>query len=112
MAIYEGDYLKGRFEDGDKPTGQDFIDLIDSTLNSTVTSLSAGTDEKFRVFQENTILAEINEDFYRPAEVELLYGDSSPARKELGWVPDISFDMLVERMVKHDLAIAKRSNAT
>ena len=44
MAIYEGDYLKGRFEDGDKPTGQDFIDLVDSTLNSTVTSLSAGTD--------------------------------------------------------------------
>ena len=69
-------------------------------------------DEKFRVFQENTILAEINEDFYRPAEVELLYGDSSPARKELGWKPDISFDMLVERMVKHDLAIAERSNAT
>ena len=69
-------------------------------------------DEKFRVFQENTILAEINEEFYRPAEVELLYGDSSPARKELEWMPKISFDMLVERMVKNDLAIAERSDAT
>ena len=71
-----------------------------------------GLDEKFRVFQENTILAEINEEFYRPAEVELLYGDSSPARKELEWTPKISFDMLVERMVKNDLAIAERSDAT
>lgn len=71
-----------------------------------------GLDEKFRVFQENTILAEINEEFYRPAEVELLYGDSSPARKELEWMPKISFDMLVERMVKNDLAIAERSDAT
>ena len=31
-----------------------------------------GVDEKFRVFEENKILAEVNEDFYRPAEVDLL----------------------------------------
>ena len=62
-------------------------------------------DEKFRLFQENTVLAEINKDFYRPAEVELLYGDSTPAREELGWTPKISFDKLVERMVENDLRL-------
>lgn len=64
-----------------------------------------GLDKKFRLFQENTTLAEINEDFYRPAEVELLYGDSNPIREELGWVPKISFDKLVERMVENDLRL-------
>ena len=68
-----------------------------------------GMDEKFRLFQENTVLAEINKEFYRPAEVDLLYGDSNPARKELDWTPRISFDKLVERMVKKDL---EESNST
>lgn len=45
----------------------------------------------------------INEKFYRPAEVNLLLGDSDPIRKELGWKPKNSFDNLVEKMVKHDI---------
>lgn len=45
----------------------------------------------------------INPIFYRPAEVELLLGDSTPARTELGWKPKVSFEQLVERMVNHDL---------
>lgn len=52
-------------------------------------------------------LIKVNPKFYRPAEVELLWGDSSPIRKELGWMPKISFDELVDRMVKHDIEILK-----
>ncbi len=63
-----------------------------------------GMQEKFRLYQENTILAEISEKFYRPAEVDLLLGDSTAAREELGWKPEISFDKLVERMVQYDLS--------
>lgn len=48
-------------------------------------------------------LVRINPKFYRPAEVELLLGDSSLARKDLGWNPKISFDNLVEKMVKWDI---------
>ena len=51
----------------------------------------------------SSVLVKINPKFYRPAEVELLLGDSTPARKELGWNPKISFDNLVERMVKYDI---------
>jgi GDPmannose 4,6-dehydratase len=46
---------------------------------------------------------EINPDFYRPAEVDLLLGDSSLARKELGWDPEVSFEQLVKKMVDNDL---------
>ena len=48
-------------------------------------------------------LVKINVKFYRPAEVELLLGDSNLARKELGWKPKILFDNLVEKMVRWDL---------
>lgn len=48
------------------------------------------------------VLVKINPDFFRPAEVDLLLGDSTPARTELGWKPDVSFQQLVDRMIKHD----------
>jgi len=48
-------------------------------------------------------LVKINPKFYRPAEVDLLLGDSTPARQELRWQPQISFDKLVEKMVRFDI---------
>lgn len=42
--------------------------------------------------------------FFRPAEVDLLIGDPSKARTQLGWQPEVSFDQLVTMMVEHDLA--------
>ena len=41
--------------------------------------------------------------FYRPAEVEVLLGDSSKARRTLGWEPRISLDALIKEMVDADL---------
>tara|TARA_R100001377_G_scaffold84577_1_gene68449 strand:+ start:1478 stop:2524 length:1047 start_codon:yes stop_codon:yes gene_type:complete len=69
-----------------------------------------GLDEKFLHEGNHVPLVEVNKDFYRPAEVELLYGDSNPAREELEWKPEISFDKLVQRMVQCDLELehAKR----
>ena len=60
-----------------------------------------GVSEKF--VSEDGILVKVNEEFYRPAEVSLLYGDSNPVREELGWKPEISFKELVSRMVRQDL---------
>lgn len=48
-------------------------------------------------------LVRINPAFYRPAEVNLLWGDASRARTELGWQPRHSFDDLVAEMVRADL---------
>lgn len=49
-------------------------------------------------------LVQIDPVFYRPAEVDLLLGNSTRARTELGWSPKVSFDELVRRMVTNDLA--------
>jgi len=53
--------------------------------------------------KDKKVLIQINPKFYRPAEVELLLGDSNRARKELNWQPKVSFDKLIEKMVKWDL---------
>ncbi len=44
----------------------------------------------------------ISEKYFRPAEVDELLGDSSKARRELGWTPKCSFDDLVREMVEED----------
>lgn len=51
---------------------------------------------------------EIDPRYYRPAEVDLLLGDSGKARQRLGWKPQVTFKELVRIMVEHDLEIAKR----
>lgn len=47
----------------------------------------------------------IDDELKRPAEVDLLIGDSSKARNELGWKPKVSFEELVTLMVEHDLRL-------
>ena len=42
---------------------------------------------------------------YRPTEVDLLLGDPSKAREKLGWEAKVSFETLVDRMMKHDLSL-------
>jgi len=68
------------------------------------------TSEKYLLSDDGIIatkrmitLVAINKEFYRPAEVELLLGDSTLARTELGWNPKISFNELITRMVKNDI---------
>lgn len=48
--------------------------------------------------------------YFRPAEVDLLLGDASKARRELGWEPKVSFSELVRLMVDHDLELAKQES--
>jgi len=49
-----------------------------------------------------------DEKFYRPAEVDLLVGDSSKARKALGWKPRYAFPELVKEMVEADLEASRK----
>ncbi len=51
---------------------------------------------------------EIDPRYFRPAEVELLLGDASKAKKKLGWTATTSLDQLAKLMVEHDLELAKR----
>jgi GDPmannose 4,6-dehydratase len=54
---------------------------------------------------------EIDPRYYRPAEVDLLLGDASKAKKKLGWEPRVAFPELVRIMVEHDLELARQEHA-
>ncbi len=64
-----------------------------------------GVDKK----TSKTII-KIDKYYFRPTEVHELRGDSSKARRELGWKPKVSFKQLVKSMVEKDIAKIKTSN--
>ncbi len=51
---------------------------------------------------------EIDPRYFRPTEVEILLGDASKAREQLGWSPEVNLDELVRRMVEHDYELARQ----
>jgi GDPmannose 4,6-dehydratase len=51
----------------------------------------------------------VDQDFYRPAEVEALIGDAAKARSVLGWKPRHTFNELIAEMVRHDLEAVSQS---
>jgi GDPmannose 4,6-dehydratase len=68
-----------------------------------------GTIEETYIHKDSKkILVKINPIFFRPAEVDILLGDSSLARKELNWTPKTSFPDLVKKMVDNDIALQSK----
>ena len=53
------------------------------------------------------MLVEVDPRFFRPAEVDILCGDASKARKALGWSPKEKFADLVKEMVRHDVQLLR-----
>ncbi len=49
--------------------------------------------------------------YFRPTEVDILMGDASKARAELGWEPSFGFAEIVNAMVRHDLRLARQEQA-
>ena len=64
-------------------------------------------DDSGSLKQGQTIVR-VDPRYFRPAEVETLVGDASKARRELGWVPEVSLDGMIDEMIAHDLVGARR----
>jgi GDPmannose 4,6-dehydratase len=62
-----------------------------------------GLEEKGRDVKTGKVLVEVSPEFYRPAEVDVLVGDYSKAKRILGWEPKTTFKELVRIMVEEDL---------
>jgi len=61
-----------------------------------------GAEEKFIDKNTRKTIVEIDEKYFRPAEVDLLLGDPAKAKKQLDWELDVSFEQLVEMMAQSD----------
>lgn len=90
-------------------TIKEFVELAFKCLNIHGYWEGSDINEKFIQNDTNHILVTINSNFYRPAEVELLLGDSNQFRNDFNWTPKTSFQELVQKMVKHDHYIRCKS---
>lgn len=89
-------------------TVREFVEIAFSHVGIEVEWSGNDVDEIGKDKATGKTIVKINPKFFRPAEVEILIGDPAKADKELGWVREISFAQLVERMVKHDMELVKK----
>jgi len=102
---------------GEAHSIREFINLAFSEVGIDGIWHGSGISEEYSVSTNyaiskdpcSSILVKVNKKFYRPAEVDLLVGDSKPAREELGWSPKVDFKGLVKKMVAHDVSLLDKS---
>jgi GDPmannose 4,6-dehydratase len=70
--------------------------------------VAAITGEKAPALKVGDVIVRVDPHYFRPAEVETLLGDPSLAKADLGWIPQITLDEMVEEMVSHDLERARQ----
>jgi len=87
---------------------RDFVNLAAKEIGINLKWEGEGINEiGIDIDSEKNIIC-IDPRYFRPTEVETLLGDSSKARKELGWSPKITFQELVKEMINYDLEDAKK----
>lgn len=84
-------------------TVRQFVELAFSAVDIAIEWKGSKGEEKGYHAETGQLLMQINPDFYRPAEVELLIGDYSKAQNTLGWKPQTDLPRLCDMMVKSDL---------
>jgi len=94
---------------GETHTVRQFVEIAFNTLGMPVRWEGEGTSERGIHQKSGKILVEVNPEFYRPTEVDILVGDASKAHKKFGWAPSIRFEDLVTMMAcADDERVAKR----
>ena len=86
---------------------RDFVEMTCKALDINISWQGSGVDEIGVDSETGKTIIKINPEFYRPAEVELLIGDATKAKKELGWEASTSLEELCAMMVKADLRRVK-----
>lgn len=94
---------------GEMHSVREFITKAFSVAGINLRWEGEGVDEKGIDEKTGRVLVEVDEKYFRPAEVEQLLGDPTKAKTLLGWNPTkTSFDELIKIMVKHDIEYVKR----
>lgn len=84
-------------------TVKEFVDLSFQNIGVTLNWKGAGIDERGYDSKTGKLRVLVNPKYFRPAEVDLLMGDSSKAKKELNWSATTTIENLCKIMVEADL---------
>ena len=115
---FAGDYVEGmwRILQQEKPsdyvlatnethTVREFVELAFGEVGVGLEWHGTGIDEKGICKKTGKVLVDVNPQYFRPAEVELLWGDPTKAEAELGWKRKVGFRDLVSMMVREDMRL-------
>jgi GDPmannose 4,6-dehydratase len=96
---------------GETHTVREFVETAFSHVDIEIEWQGKDVDEKGIDKDTGKVLVEVDPKYFRPTEVDLLIGDPSKAKEELGWEPEVKFKELVQLMVQSDLeAIEKHGD--
>ena len=84
-------------------TVREFVEAAFAELAISLRWEGSGVKEKGYDAESGRLLVDVNPEFYRPAEVECLWGNPAKAEKELGWKREVDFKGLVAMMMDADL---------
>tara|TARA_B100000614_G_scaffold145212_1_gene129133 strand:+ start:471 stop:1538 length:1068 start_codon:yes stop_codon:yes gene_type:complete len=93
---------------GETHTVREFVEEAFATTGRQIVWKGTGVDEKGHDAASGTVLVSVDPRYFRPTEVDLLLGDPTKARTELGWRHTTPFKELVREMVEADLALMKK----
>lgn len=93
---------------GKKITVRKFVELSFAEVGITLKWEGKGVEEKGINTADGKTLVEIDPKYFRPTEVDLLIGDASKAKKNMGWEPKHSLEQLVKEMMASDLKLFQK----
>ncbi len=86
---------------------REFVEAAFAEVGHQLVWSGEGVDEHGVDADSGQVLVRVDPRYFRPTEVDMLIGDASKAREQLGWAPKTSFAELVKEMVAADLALAR-----
>lgn len=89
-------------------TVREFVETAFKHVDMEIEWSGTGVDEVGKDKATGKVVVRVNKNFFRPAEVDVLLGNPAKAEAKLGWVREISFSNLVERMVKNDMELVAK----
>lgn len=93
---------------GKKISVRKFVEMSFAEVGISIEWKGEGINEKGYNTATGKAIVEIDEKYFRPAEVDLLIGDATKAKKILGWEPKRNVEQLCKEMVASDLELFKR----
>jgi GDPmannose 4,6-dehydratase len=81
---------------------KEFVNLAALECEIDIYWIGEGVNEK-AITKEGKVIIEIDQRYYRPAEVDVLLGDYTKAKEKLGWEPKVKFKKLVKLMMLNDI---------
>jgi GDPmannose 4,6-dehydratase len=89
-------------------TVRHFVELAAQHVGFDMMWEGEGIDEIGIDRKTGRVIVRIDQRYFRPAEVDLLIGDASKARNELGWTAQVGIEELVDIMMRHDLEMTRQ----